>query len=247
MNIDRNSPLPFYYQLKQILVEQIENHRWQPGDMLPTELQLQEQYDVSRTTVRQALRELELEGKVTRYRGRGTFVAEPKISHSPTQHPSLVDYLRERGMTPGWKLLFAGYVPAPHDVAAQFNIETDTMVFQLRRLRLADDEPIGHHTAYVAPDFANTIDESSFSTGGSLRYLRHILNGGIANRILEASIANKEDCDLLDVEKGAAMFIIRRTVMTADGKPVEVFRGVYRADRFQYHINNMQAINPINE
>ena len=81
-SIERESPIPLYYQLKQLLVERIKHNELQPGDIFPTEEQLQKKYQLSRTTVRQALKELEIEGLISRHRGRGTFVSRPKISHS---------------------------------------------------------------------------------------------------------------------------------------------------------------------
>ena len=78
--LTRESPVPLYIQLKQLLIDRIAAGDWKPGDMLPTEEQLQEQYGVSRTTVRLAFKELEIEGKISRQQGRGTFVSEPKIS-----------------------------------------------------------------------------------------------------------------------------------------------------------------------
>jgi len=248
MKLNPDSPIPLYFQLKQILLEEIEKETWKPGDMLPTEQQFQEQYGVSRTTVRQTLRELEIEGKITRYRGRGTFVAKHKISHSPENYPNLSDQLIAQGSTPGWKVLSAESVMPPAKIANQLGIELTAKVFCLRRLRLENTEPIGYHIAYVSPSYADLIDKNAFTKGGSLRYLSdtQLLEHCTANRILEAVPANQEEADLLDVEKGAPMLLIRRLTVTAEHKPVEAFKGVYRGDRFEYHITNMRAVSSIN-
>jgi len=249
MNLDSKSPIPLYFQLKQILIEEIEQGTWNPGDMMPTEHQLQEQYQVSRTTVRQAMQELELEGKIIRYRGRGTFVSKPKVSHSPEHYPTLTDHLRERGITPGWQVLSSEWAAAPKDIAEAMHIELNAQVFCLRRLRLENTEPIGLHVAYVSPDFADAIDENHFAEGGSLRYLQNqdLLESCTATRVLEAVPATQEEADLLHVEKGAPMLMIRRVVISPDGQPIEAFRGVYRGDRFEYHIVNMRAVTTINK
>lgn len=248
MTIDRDSLLPLYYQLKQLLVQRIERGDWQPGDMLPTEQQLQEHYNLSRTTVRQAFRELELEGLVTRYRGRGTFVARPKVTHSPEPRFSLTNYLLQQGMRPGWQVLSAEWVPASPEVADRLQIEPGTLVHCLRRLRLANDEPIGYHIAHISPHFSDAIDATALTEGGSLRYLlgRGHLEGSHADRILEAVPAGEEEAELLGIDRGAPMLLIRRLVVTSEGQPVEDFRGIYRGDRFQYHIRHLPAVNPIN-
>lgn len=248
--IDRTSRLPLYYQLKRWLVEQIENGRWQPGDMLPTEQQLQEQNELSRTTVRQALRELEQDGLVSRYRGRGTFVAKPKVSHSPEPLASLTNYLLQQGMRPGWQVLTADWVPAPPDVADRLDVEPDTQIYNLRRLRLANDEPIGYHVTYVSPNFSDAIDKAALTEGGSLRYLRrkNYLDGSHADRILEAIPASEIVAEVLGVDKGTPMLLIRRLVVSQDGRPIEDFRGIYRGDRFQYHISSLGlSIRPMSD
>jgi GntR family transcriptional regulator len=236
--VDRESPIPLYYQLKQLLIERIESGDWQPGDMLPTEEQLGEQYGLSRTTVRQGLKELELESRISRYRGRGTFVSKPKISHSPDPRFSLTDYLLQRGMRPGWQVLSANWLPATAEIAARLDLEVETPVFQLRRLRLANDEPIGYHVAHAIGTVARDVNEDLFSQGGSLDYLRATgrLGGSYANRILEAIPASKETANFLGIDRGSPILSIRRLVFNPDDVPLEDLRAVYRGDRLQYQI-----------
>jgi len=236
--IERNSPIPLYYQLKQLLAERITKGEWEPGDMLPTEEQLQEQYGLSRTTVRQALRELELEGLISRHRGRGTFVSRPKISHSPDPHFNLTAYLTGEGMRPGWQIISAGWIPATGEVAERLSCKAGQRVYQLRRLRLANDEPIGYHIAHVIPSLGETIDESRLDQGGSLDYLRATgqLDQSYANRTIEAILASDEVARHLDINKGSPILRIRRRVFNSAGVPVEDMRAMYRCDSFQYRV-----------
>jgi GntR family transcriptional regulator len=242
--IERNSPMPLYYQLKMLLAERIDNDDWQPGDMLPTEEQLGEQYGLSRTTVRQALRELELEGRISRYRGLGTFVSKPKISHSPDPRFSLTDFLLEQGMQPSWRVLSAEWISAPADIAERLSLEAGSEVFRLRRLRLASEEPIGYHVAHAVHEFAAEIaaldstEQGRFVQGGSLDYLRQTgrLADSYANRIIEAIPASKETANLLNIDRGSPILSIRRRVFTPTGVPIEDLRAVYRGDRLQYHV-----------
>lgn len=248
MTINRDSPIPLYYQLKRLLQTKIESGELKPGDIFPTEQQIQEQYAVSRTTVRQALSELEEEGKITRHRGRGTFVAKPKVSHSPNQHPDLTDHMTLQGLVLGWRLLKADWVLPTDDLRAALQVNAGQKVFRLERVRMEEDDPIGYHIAHVAPDFAGAIDEQVFTEGGSLRYLRNlpVLEQCIANRTLEAIPANERTAALLNVALDTPLLRVQRIIHTPDGQPVEAFTGVYRGDRFRYHINNMRAINGSN-
>lgn len=248
MTIDRNSPLPLYYQLKRLLLARIESGELLPGDAFPTEQQIQEQYDISRTTVRQALSELEDEGKITRHRGRGTFVAKPKISHTPEQYPDLADHMTQQGMVPGWKLISAEWVLPSIDISIGLQIKETDKVFRLARLRLENNAPIGYHVAHVAPPFASMVDEGAFTYGGSLRYLRGlaILEQCTADRTIDALAASERAAELLNIEADTPLLRVKRRVITPDGTPIEMFTGIYRGDRFQYHINNMRAISGIN-
>jgi GntR family transcriptional regulator len=237
-DIERSSPTPLYFQLKQLLLARIGSGEWQPGDMLPTEEQLQEQYTLSRTTVRQALKELELAGKISRFRGRGTFVALPKLSHSPEPHFSFTDSLLEQGARPGWQLLSAGWLPAPPEIAQRLSLDEGTPVFELRRLRLVNDEPIGYHIAHAAPALATAINRDRLDVGSSLAYLQpgEALQGSYANRVLEAVPASEELAALVGVDRGSPMLLIRRRVLSAAGNPLEMLQATYRGDRLQYHI-----------
>lgn len=242
MTIDRESPIPLYYQLKELLAGRITSGEWQSGDMLPTEEQLQEQYELSRTTVRQALKELEFEGKISRYRGRGTFVSKPKISHSPDPHFNLTAYLTQQGMEPGWQVLSAGWVSATAEVADRLGVKAGSRVYQLQRLRMANDEPIGYHITHVIPALGEAIDENRLDQGGSLDYLHGPgqLEESYANRTIEAILASDETAKLLDIVKGSPILLIRRQVFNADGVPVEDMRAMYRGDRFQYRVRQWE-------
>lgn len=248
MTIDRNSPIPLYFQLKRILLEKIDNSELNPGDMLPTEQQIQEEHDVSRTTVRQALSDLVDDGKITRHRGRGTFVAKPKVRHMPDQYPDLADHMIEQGLTPGWRLLHADWVDPTEEITKTLQVGSGKQVFQLERLRLENNDPIGYQIAYLAPQFAAAIDDNTFMAGGSLRYLNKLdlLQTGVADRTLEAIEANEKYAELLSIPLETALLRVSRVIYTQDRTPIEMFVGVYRGDRFQYHINNMRAVSTIN-
>ena len=244
--IERNSPLPLYHQLKQVLFEQIGNGQWKPGELIPGEQELQDIYGLSRTTVRQALRELELEGKVIRYRGRGTFVSTPKIIHSAEPARNLTSSLLRRQMTPRWRLLSHGEVTATDDVAERLGCPEGSRVYQLQRLRLANDEPIGIHVAHVAPDYVKLVDVSRLASGESMDYLHagDALEGSRAERVLEAVPATEQQALHLGVEPGAAMLRILRLLSDGQGKPIEDLCAVYRGDRFEYHVSTVGSVMP---
>ena len=235
--IERGSPLPLYHQLKEILATQIRAGEWKAGDLIPGEQELQSTYALSRTTVRQALRELELDGLLTRHRGRGTFVSRPKLTHDADPARGLPHAASERGVQASWRVLDAAWVPAADDVAARLKVSPGDSVHRLRRIRLVDGEPIGHHVAFVPAVFREFIQPSAFTRGSSLAYLEtHVaLRGSTVDRLLEANAATDEDVDLLALGDGEPVLSIRRLVVSRGGVPMEDCRSTYRGDRFQYH------------
>lgn len=237
--IDRESPVPLYYQLKQLLVERIASGEWQPGYMLPTEEQLQEQYGLSRTTVRQAMKEMEFEGQITRHRGRGTFVSKPKISHNPDPRFNLTAYLTKKGMQPGWQVIAAEWVAAQAEEADRLDVDVGADVYRLRRLRLANNEPIGYHIAHVVRTLGQNIDKNHLDQGGSLSYLEDsgYLRKSYANRTIQAVLASEEVAGHLGIKAGSPILMIRRRIFNSEGSPVEDMRAMYRGDRFQYQVH----------
>ena len=123
--IDFDSPIPFYIQLMDALRTKIVHGDWKPGDQLPVEYTLCDTFGVSRTVVRQALRELELEGLIYRRKGKGSFVSEPKISGGLAQKlTGFYQDMEERGSRPISKVLKLGVVPATTSVAEHLDITT---------------------------------------------------------------------------------------------------------------------------
>jgi GntR family transcriptional regulator len=238
--IDRNSPLPLHYQLKQILLEKIESGEWKPNDLIPSEQELQTLFGLSRITVRQALSDLVYEGLLIRERGRGTFVAPPKMTHSPEERKSLTEFMMEKGIKPGWQVIEKGFVAANKEVAANLKLPSNSRVYRIRRLRLADDEVIGHHTAYLPESVSSKINEAGLLEGGSLNYIAHLpqMQTSHATRSIEAVAASDLDAKLLHLPLGSPVLMIQRVVLSAAGEPLEFLQARYRGDRFKYQIGD---------
>lgn len=240
--IDRNSPLPLYYQLKELLLSKIQKGELKPGQQLPTEEDIQQKYEVSRTTVRQALRELELDGRINRYAGRGTFVSEPKVQEGTEAFDLEISELQEQGLQLVWKVIFAEEVPAPEWVAAKLQITPGTKTFCLKRLRIANESAIGYVISYVAEEFMDKVDLSRAEQGGTMAYLTGIsLERFMAERVVEALPAERDVARILGIDPGTPVLVLNRILRSPDAKPMELFKGIYRGDRFRYHIQDLPA------
>lgn len=237
--IDRSSPVPLYYQLKQILVAKIDSNEWQLGDIIPSEQELQDTFQLSRTTVRQALAELVNEGRLSRQRGRGTFITKPKFAHDPNLRPDTVGYIQQVGLTPGWRVLSADWADeVPEGVRERLQLDKVKRIFRIHRLRLADNEAIGYHFAYLPEYVVRYLNLDALSEGGSMRYLRSLpqMEASHTMRTIEATLANGPEVALLGAVKGEPILTIERLITTTDGEPIELLWAAYRGDRFKYQI-----------
>ncbi len=239
-SLDRTSPLPLRYQLKQRLLEKIESGEWKPNDLIPSEQELQEMFGLSRITVRQALSDLVYEGLLLRERGRGTFVAPPKMTHSPEARHSLTEFMLEKGIRPGWQIIEQGFVEATKEIIARLRLPHNSRVYRIRRLRLANDEPIGHHTAFLPETLAGQIQQAVLLEGGSLNYISHLpqVQNSRASRSIEAVAASEIDARLLHMQPGSPVLMIQRTVFSPSSEPIEFLQARYRGDRFKYQIGD---------
>jgi GntR family transcriptional regulator len=233
--LKRDLPVPLYHQVKTTLLREIEAGRWAPGDQLPTENALIERFGVSKITIRQALRDLAQMGYIRRQQGRGTFVQRPPLEEGPRELTSFTGEMRGHGIAASSQVLHKGVIPAPSDVAAALQLEEDAPVFRLRRLRLADHEPMGLQTAYIAMALVPGIDRLSFENASLYELLaRHYgLEPAGARETHRAVLITREDANLLRVPPGSPGLAAQRLTRLPDGRPLEYVQSVMRGDRYQ--------------
>jgi GntR family transcriptional regulator len=237
--IDRSSPLPFYYQLKQILVNDITERELSPGDRLPGDHELTSTYDVSRTVVRQALSELETEGVIDRIKGRGTYVAQHKTSERLVQSlTGLYEDVAARGSLLRSEVRRLEVVPADEQVARELGLELGASVIVLERLRFVDDEPwalvIGHLPLDVAPGLLD--DDLSHQSLYALLEQKYGVALRHGRRSVEASVASTPLARSLSIRPGEPVLVLRSIVYGTDERPVELFVAYHRGDRSRFEV-----------
>ncbi|MDQ0339335.1 GntR family transcriptional regulator [Caldalkalibacillus uzonensis] len=235
--IDKDSPIPIYYQLEELIRTQIENEALQPGDLIPSERELAEQYHISRMTVRQAITNLVNEGLLVRKKGKGTFVAERKIEQPLSKLRGFSEDMRSLGMVPETKLLEFKEVPAPIKVSRELHIKRGDLVYQISRLRLADGRPMACEVAYLSKQRIHGLTEETVK-GSLYQYIEQELKLKIERAIqsLEPSVAFKQESQLLEIAEQAPVLLMRRTTYLSDGTPFEYVKSVYRGDRYKFVI-----------
>jgi GntR family transcriptional regulator len=237
--IDFHSPIPFYVQLWDFLRENIKQGVWRSGDQLPGEHALCEQYDVSRTVVRQALSELESEGLIVRRKGKGAFVVEPKIIESLAQKlTGFYQDMSERGLRTITQVLIQEVMPAPAKIARQLEIPVETPVVHLHRLRFVEDEPILLVTSYLPYALCSGLERIDLSNRSLYAYLEQSYGLVIARgrRRIGAVAANSEQAHLLRICPGAPLLSLDSVSYLADDTPIEYYHAVHRGDRSQFEV-----------
>lgn len=238
--IDPQSAAPMYAQLRRLIIDGISRDGLSPGDLLPGEHRLCEQYGVSRTVVRQALAQLEHEGVVERVKGKGTFVARPKTSES-LMHTlvGLYEEVEGRGGHVHSDVNRHGLEPADPEVAAALEIDPGDPVVVLERRRWVEGEPWALSTVWM-PESVGAVTLGTDLADSSL-YRLLAENGVRASqgvRSCEAAVANLEQANALGVEPGAALLRLRSVSRDALGRPFEFFVAFHRGDksRFEFEL-----------
>ena len=234
-SLNRRLPTPLYQQLKALILQEIGAGRWKPDQQLPTEEQFAARFRVSKITVRQALRELASLGCVRREQGRGTFVQWPALEEGPRKLTSFTGEMRDHGLRATSQVLGRDVIAAPADIAARLLIQPGDPLFRLRRLRLADDLPMGWQTSYLPLALVPGIDQIDFTNASLYEVLRtrYGLQPRSAKETLIAVVLTREDAALLRVPLGAAALAAERLTYRGEGQPFEYAQSIMRGDRYR--------------
>lgn len=243
--IDRASPIPFYYQLQEILKEEIERGTWQPGELLPSEADLEQRFGVSRTVIRQALDVLEADGQISRAKGRRSRVAEPKFRWEATIGARS---WRQQGspeiVTLG-QLVDARRVLAGAHVGQLLGLTAADGVIELTFTQEVSGRPVAVSQMYLRPNATTVIAERwadpdwlpAFLEGGpdlpdqlGSMYGIHV---AVCDVTIELTALNEFEADLLGVPVRSQAFLLSSLNVDGDDAPVSFARTVIRGDQFR--------------
>ena len=240
LTIDRSVPIPMYYQLKSLILKEIKDGSYQPDDPIPTENEISEMFNISRTTVRQAMSELVQEGWLYRIKSKGTFVARPKIKQDFIKKvESFESQIRRSGMTPSTEVLeLSIQEPTAEQMQLLHLAEGDKVIF-LYRKRSADDQPIVLIKTYLPYKDCGFILENHDLEKESLYNILSVSQETAVvkiDRVLEATEATREDAKYLEYKEGRAIHHIRSLGYNIYGKPIELSIADYRGDRTKFEV-----------
>ena len=239
MAVDRHNPIPFYLQVIDALRAQIREGVFPAASQLPGEHELCAMFNVSRTVIRQALNEHGREGLILREKGRGTFVAQPKIKEKFFQKlTGFYQDMVDQGYQPVTQVLKQRVAPASTQIAEKLRIAPQAPVIEIERLRFIDGDPMVYVTSYLpyarCPDLVNT----DLSNQSLYEYLERACGIFITRgtRSIEAALASARDAQLLGIKKGAPVIQLDSVSYEAKGSPVEYYHAIHRGDRSRFEV-----------
>lgn len=236
-SIDRLSAIPYYQQLADVLQAQIRSGELKQGARLPSENDLCTAYELSRSTVRQALQLLESRGYATRINGRGVYATEPQVSHGwmiQGTEGFLEDKAGHQNRSVATQVLAAEEIQLPSSACTIFKVATGSRGYQLERLRKLDGVPALYSINYSPEFIIPIIEDASSVLSGEASFSDLLKKAGVtiggANRTVEAINASGDIAKHLEVAEGAALIHIRSVSWTSDGVRFDIYDTWVRSD-----------------
>lgn len=231
--LNKDTPVPLYYQLKTLILDQIKNGTYKSGDLIPTENDLSAMFDISRTTVRQAVTELVREGYLYRVKSKGTFVSKPKISQDVlNRYYSYDGAVKDSGQEVKLEVLKIEVVPMPQELLELGAGQPGDQAIYLYRRRITDGMPLMRVESYLPcskfPDLMKA--DLEHSTLKALMDQKPETRVNRLKRTIEAIPASKEDIAMLEVEEGSAIQKMTTVRYNAGGEFLDIGMAYYRGD-----------------
>lgn len=229
--------IPLYYQLAEIIINEIENKGLQENDRLPAERAYCEKYKLSRATVRQAIDYLEKKGYIYKIQGSGTFVSARRLKQKLLKFYSFTEEMKKQGKTPESKILSFKEVEAGEKISKELNLEKGDKVFELIRLRLADGEEIMYEKTYLPTKKFPNLSKKDLL----ISPLYDILQGRYkmiftkATERFSVGISDKKVADILSIVEGTPVIKLQRWTYTGI-EIIEYTISSVRGDRFEFEV-----------
>jgi GntR family transcriptional regulator len=227
---------PRYREIEQALRKRLT--RMAPGDALPSDAELCEEFGVSRMTARNAVHRLAQEGLVLRVPGRGTFVGESPTHRRANSLLSFSNEMRRRGRVPSSNLLTRALRAPTREEADRLQLRDGEKVLLLKRIRLADGEPVAVESCRLHGRTATAVLRADLEKESLHSVL--VRSGFFPTRgraTLWAEPAGADDSRWLQMRRGDPMLVERRIILDQRGRPLEYTESRYPADRYALDVD----------
>ncbi len=235
-HLDKGIKIPLYLQLYDIVHDEIMKGIWKPGDLLPSESEFAEHYDVSKITVRQVFDMLAHEGLLRRQRGKGTFVTQPDLAGNIGYVYDFSLEMQSLGLKPATRVLSTHFAFGSHDSALMLQIQDGSEIACIERLRLADNSPISIEETYLVHSLCPGIfDGHDYSKESITKVLadQYGIRLVKAKQIVRAIAATPQIAHLLETYANAPILYVERVALSNKNVPIAYVRIYYRPDRYE--------------
>ncbi len=237
--VTHDVPIPYYFQLSSYIERKIKAKELLPGQLMPSEQEICEKLDISRTVVRQAMADLERKGLITKQSGKRSTVSYPKYQGSLMQNlRGFYEDAVSKGQKPTTRVLDLKVVPAEGEVAEALKLSGGEPVIKLNRLRFLDGEPEVLVVTYLPEKMCpglvreNLTDQSLYEV--LARKYGLVISEGY--RTVEAIALDRADAKLFGLPAGSPTLLLKSVGLLEDGTPLEYYVAKHRGDRSQFHI-----------
>lgn len=237
LKLDRNIPIPLYYQLKQFMMDNINNNTLKEGESVPTEEELCNLLNISRPTVRQAFSELVSEGYLKRLKAKGTFISKPQVDGKFFQKiESFNSEMKALGLTPSTRLLSAQIIQSDEDISRVFNFEVGNRVVYLERVRYANDDPMVYVETYLPAEQFESIINDDLENHSLYEILETKYSTKLSHvkRTIQADLSDEFLSNLLSVPENSAILFVRTIGYDVNELPVEYSIAQYGGNRNKF-------------
>ncbi|HHY34400.1 MAG TPA: GntR family transcriptional regulator [Firmicutes bacterium] len=237
--VDRTSPVPLYYQIAQALRERIKKGEWLPGHRVPPEHELTQEFGVSRHTIRQALASLERDGLIYRQAGLGTFVRSEKYSYPLSFLQGFTEQMEERGLKPSSRVLtLQKRLPEPF-LRSSLALPVGREVYELKRLRLANCEPIALETMFLPVTLVPGLEQKDLEKISIYRFVEDDLGLKIigATQTIEAERPPEDVARFLGLPVDGLTLRMKNVTYLENMRPLCFVDCYYRADRYIFTVS----------
>jgi GntR family transcriptional regulator len=227
-------------QIVETLTQQIEENRLKPHDRLPSEKELCEQWQASRSTVRKAMDQLSERGRIFRVPGKGSFVAFPKISHQTSQILGFSEKMKAQGLEVETRVILKEVVKPREEIATALKLAPEDRTLKIQRLRMVKGEPLALQTSFIPLKIGEHLLDEDLASQSLNRLIQEL--GGIrltrSDIWIEAPIVSRKEEQLLGSPRVPLFLAVVGVTFDQDGSPVRFSRGVFRGDRVRLKISD---------